>query len=459
MKRFLQSMFLLVAMIMTTANANAWKFTSVSPANNSQVTQLYTISLGLSGAYVDEFSATAQLECPDGTTVTYNFNALENPITGTPSDFKALTAPGTYTLKLNSSNGNFHLGGVAMESQEFTWTIGGGQTETQPGEDMDHAKELQFGASVENMFKPVEVEGRYQYWFKCTATKDGIVRYTVKDAAVISGSYTQNGLTTNGITNNQFEVEKDGVYYFCLILNDATVGTISISIADKPVSDLIINEDDAEAVEKIKENYGKTVNFKSDRKLSADHWNTLCLPYDVATSDFAEIIQVTDIIEIEDNMFAVTFSKMPPGSTEVWAGNPIIVKAKTNNQSIDKAKVKIQEGCADENALIGFRSPGFGFCGVYAPTTLNGMYYINNNRFYYADIDITMKGFRAYIEVPSDVANVRSFAINIEDGATTAIEEMQATGAKSATVTYDLSGKVVKAKKGIVIENGKKVMY
>lgn len=78
----------------------------------------------------------------------------------------------------------------------------------------------------------------------------------------------------------------------------------------------------------------------------------------------------------------------------------------------------------------------------------------NNTQEFWRYTGTTVKGCRAYLPVPNDVAGALSMIF--EGGTTTAIEEAQA--AEEGMVIYDLSGRrVQKASKGLYIVNGKKV--
>ena len=78
----------------------------------------------------------------------------------------------------------------------------------------------------------------------------------------------------------------------------------------------------------------------------------------------------------------------------------------------------------------------------------------NNTQEFWQYTGTTVKGCRAYLPVPNDVAGALSMIF--EGGTTTAIEEAQA--AEGEKVIYDLSGRrVQKASKGLYIVNGKKV--
>ncbi len=78
----------------------------------------------------------------------------------------------------------------------------------------------------------------------------------------------------------------------------------------------------------------------------------------------------------------------------------------------------------------------------------------NNTQEFWQYTGRTVKGCRAYLPVPDNIAGALSMIF--EGGTTTAIEEAQA--AEEGMVIYDLSGRrVQKASKGLYIVNGKKV--
>lgn len=129
MRKFLQFTLSLLAMLMVTLNANAWKFTANSPAEG-EVESIFQIVLNNPSGegWLFEWSAVeCQMTCPDGSTVTYSLSNMEaGTISGTPSTNQALTAPGTYTLTIPA--GSFHLSvnwaeGEACEASTFNWTI------------------------------------------------------------------------------------------------------------------------------------------------------------------------------------------------------------------------------------------------------------------------------------------------------------------------------------------------
>lgn len=190
------------------------------------------------------------------------------------------------------------------------------------------------------------------------------------------------------------------------------------------------------------------------RPLYAEKWNTLCLPIDVeAGYAFPEVLEIANIEKVTNTYYRVDFRKLDETET-MEAGKPYIVKPEENLST-----------CSFNNVTIKAKTPkvvtfdcGAEVQGIFGKKdNIEGVYYISNNEFVYADIPVSIKAFRIYFTLPEG-AQARS--ISIDDSIiSTAIEEMNATGAEKASVMFDLSGKVVNTKKGIVIENGKKVMY
>lgn len=201
-------------------------------------------------------------------------------------------------------------------------------------------------------------------------------------------------------------------------------------------------------------------NVTSNRTLAASKWNTLCLPYDMTAAQLEanHITAVRTISSIEDKgeNSTITFAE----TTEIKAGKPYIVM------------VSEPVTLGGDNILVRAKSPvsvmfdgGLSMTGTYARTTLKGSYYISSNKFYYADVDVTMKGYRAYIDVPAGV-QVKSFDIDMMETGIEQIENGKMNIENSPV--YDLAGRKVNVqsstynlqstKKGIYIVNGKKVI-
>lgn len=191
-----------------------------------------------------------------------------------------------------------------------------------------------------------------------------------------------------------------------------------------------------------------------DRHLSADYWNTICLPFDMDKAliehVFGKGTLVTELSSVEDETMMFTNSDM------IKAGVPYLIKPARN----------IHNGFVVPNVSATVETPlksefgAYAFVGVYDPVTLQtdgSQRTINKN----LALDIPtadnslLKGLRAYFQVPAD----KDVKLNI-NGITTDITSVNAGETDSDSV-YNLSGVRIKNKdltKGIYIINGKKII-
>lgn len=142
MRKFLQFTLSLLAMLMVTLNANAWKFTLDSPAAG-EVESIPSIKLSFSGdGWLAEYSAMdVTLTGPNGS-IACTLGNLNPSYVETNYTFKEITEPGTYTLTVPANT--FHqskgydpntweaIKGDGNDEFTVTWTIkdsdaGGGE--------------------------------------------------------------------------------------------------------------------------------------------------------------------------------------------------------------------------------------------------------------------------------------------------------------------------------------------
>lgn len=208
---------------------------------------------------------------------------------------------------------------------------------------------------------------------------------------------------------------------------------------------------------------GKPVGMK--RVLKPFVWNTFCVPFDM-DGDLLKANRITEVRALSGVKPGSEVTTLTFGAVDkVEAGVPYIVKVDDNvsELNVDAAAQVTTEPVA-QNPIEGIAMVGnFG-----KMTISNGEFFISRNAFYYADTNVTVKGFRAYI-TDATGAEVNRMTIDI-DGNATAIED--ATGAQTADMpvdVYTLSGVRVKKgvcrtealdglSKGIYIVNGKKLM-
>lgn len=209
-------------------------------------------------------------------------------------------------------------------------------------------------------------------------------------------------------------------------------------------------------------------NVTMSRTLKGEgKWNTFCVPFDMTagqlqSNGITEVRELTDA-NVADDHATLTFT--PVASIE--AGKPYIVKANaTSTLTVDGVVVK------PATSIEGITVNGITMKGNYSATTLeNNEFFISNNAFYVADREVSLKGFRAYIEAASGVNEVNRMLIDI-DGVATSVEEVLGSDVlgESRTVdVYSLSGVKLKdgvkasealegLPKGIYVVDGKKVI-
>ena len=203
------------------------------------------------------------------------------------------------------------------------------------------------------------------------------------------------------------------------------------------------------------ENFGRydAVVLKYSMKAG---WNTLVLPF-----------AVSDLTIFGENAKAYAFTGYTNGElnfapvTELNAQQPYLIQtdeAQTEFLFKDVTGFRTGTDAADLN----ISKDGVLFQGTYAPMeagTMAGKYgVVPAGDFKKGSAKATMKGFRAYFELPTDAGAV---SVNIvEDGTVTRISGVELNETVTGDV-YDLIGRKMNAttlKPGIYVKNGKKVI-
>ena len=194
------------------------------------------------------------------------------------------------------------------------------------------------------------------------------------------------------------------------------------------------------------------------RTLNKDKWNTLCVPFDISdpTTVFGTGVKVKTLSGYTNDGTTVTISFTDANSIE--AGKPYIVMPTTNitNPVFNDVTINnIMQDVIISNAAT--------FKGNYAPVPLSAndtkKLFLANNMLYYPTGSVTVKPFRAYFELTSDVPTA-SGAPNlvIDFGETTGVGELRTENRRIENSFYDLQGRRLNGKptqKGIYIHNGK----
>lgn len=227
---------------------------------------------------------------------------------------------------------------------------------------------------------------------------------------------------------------------------------------------LSLNDDNTEVSLTDGVRYGSvTIN----RTLKADVWNTFCVPFDMTPEQLNDngislVKGLTSVVENDGNMI-LDFSEAENG---VEAGKPYIVKVDGERLGITVDGVEIKSATpssvSDENNLVTMVA-NYGMQSV-----PQGTFFISDDQFWKADVDdVELKGYRAYIRLNDNAAEVNRMLISI-DGNATRVDNVPVADGDKVDV-YTLSGIKVKAgvsisvaldglQKGIYIVNGKKII-
>jgi hypothetical protein len=314
---------------------------------------------------------------------------------------------------------------------------------------------------------------------KTTGSLESPIFKNFENGYTVNITFSQGGTTPLTITSGEDSKEADitsnvgdntnGIGFLLSMnikagntftLNAGNAAYISkIEIVAIPGITLDENADDTNT--KIEKNNGKTVDVKLTRSLKAGLWNTICLPFNVTAEQVESVLKATGYVkefDKEDEVSATIFFKP---ATEMKAGVPYLIKPTADALMLEFKGVTINN--VDElNRINGNR---YCICGVFGKTKLRTTgtdLFLNAAGKFVAPAPgkETMKGFRAYFNVPS---NTSAAALNINiDGETTGINNIETETAVNGKV-YNLNGQYVGnslngLKKGIYVVNGKKVI-
>lgn len=284
--------------------------------------------------------------------------------------------------------------------------------------------------------------------FAFEATKGGY--FTVSSGTYNSATKTWEGNAqsiTLTIPNG-----KDATWFQTMTVTYSKVAT---------TTPLTLEEDADDTNTKIEKNNGKTQDVTLTRSLKAGLWNTICLPFDVTAEQVESVLKATGNVkefDKEDKATATIFFKP---ATEMKAGVPYLIKPTEEAKVLNFKDVTIN----NVDKLNRKNGNDYCICGVFGKYTMKTdgtELFLNAAGKFVAPAPgkETMKGFRAYFNVPSN-ASAAALNINI-DGETTGINSIETEAAVNGKV-YNLNGQYVGnslngLKKGIYVVNGKKVI-
>ncbi len=215
------------------------------------------------------------------------------------------------------------------------------------------------------------------------------------------------------------------------------------------------------------------VNVLVKRTISANNWNTICLPFamtdEQVKSAFGNDVKLADFngyeaTEDDGNIvgIAVKFNSV----TNIEANHPYIIKVTSaiSEFTVDGVDIAPEEE-PTKAAVKRTKKEWSEMIGTYAAKTIDpdggSLLFLSGNKFYYFKEEKAFKGYRGYFDfydVLSEVENAEARMTIVLDEKPTSIEGM--TIATEDGEYYNLNGmKVVNpTEKGVYIKNGKKVV-
>lgn len=270
-----------------------------------------------------------------------------------------------------------------------------------------------------------------------------LTNLNASDETYTNGTWTGNVHEVT-FSNNSNKVE----------IKSATIKLVATSL------DLSEAETAEETAKKLTESNGKTIDVKLARTLTANVWNTICLPFDVTAEQIANVLKSEGNVKEYGSEDASKQTIYFKDATTMVAGKPYLIKP------TESAKELVFKGVTIKNVDAVDRMVGdkYNMCGVFGKYAMNTngteLFLKTDGKFYVpAEGKETMKGFRAYFLVPKNTA---AAALNLSFGDATGINGVAADAEKNVKV-YNVNGQYVGTSlealpKGLYIVGGKKVL-
>lgn len=246
-------------------------------------------------------------------------------------------------------------------------------------------------------------------------------------------------------------------------VTDAEPADVNFNII---VTDKVILDETSAAMPATQNN----VDVLVKRNISASQWSTICLPFDMteaqvkaAFGDDVELVEFNDY-EVTGASITIKFTAAEAYKGVLLSSNtPYLVKtsAAITDFTVDGVDVDPNE----EDAYAANSNKLSKATGVFWGTLKAGNIipadnlFISGNKFYYSTGSTVIKGFRGYFWIDDFKSSSSSPEIVIDiNGNTTSIDEVR--GLFEEGSFYDMKGMKIEnpTKKGVYIQNGKKVV-
>lgn len=260
-------------------------------------------------------------------------------------------------------------------------------------------------------------------------------------------------------------------------LYTATIGNVSLYKKKQTMSSTSIildgNSQNADNSDIIKSYLNKTVDKVTlQRSFVGDGgWYTLCLPFALTSEDIKGQFQGADFQEFTgmtlntDNSFSLNFNKV----TETKAGVPYMVRpingSNIQNPVFTNKTIEVDQPATVTHRCENTTSYECSFTGIFNPTDVHD----RTIRFVSADgftlnmaatnDNSKLKGFRAYVKLPSESTPAKINCVDTTNGITTAESDVRNT----KPGVYDLFGRYIGPSvkglgHGVYIVKGRKII-
>lgn len=278
---------------------------------------------------------------------------------------------------------------------------------------------------------------------------------------VFDGKNTSNFSASEKSYTNPKWVGNAHAVKFTIEKNSAQLKTATIklvAIANTPLTLDEKAEDTGDVL--LKTESGKAYDVTLARTLTANVWNTICLPFDVTAEQIANVLKSAGNVKEFDREDATKQTIYFKDATTMVAGKPYLIKPTESAKELVFKGVKITE--YEPKNASGDNYAVYGTFGKYTMKTDGTELFLKTDGKFYipAASTATMKGFRAYFyNINGSTAGA---ALNLSFGDATGINGVAADAEKNVKV-YNVNGQYVGTNlealpKGLYIVGGKKVL-
>ncbi len=242
---------------------------------------------------------------------------------------------------------------------------------------------------------------------------------------------------------NDLFVKNAGQYYVAEKENDV------IKIADMTLNDSEGYDCEADIT---------VSNVSYARDMSNYQWGTLCLPFAINPSDYAEFCSFYQLSGVDNEKQEIVLSRID--NQEIAAGTPVLVR---RNAAASGISISATDAAMSNAVLTGSTAGDYSLVGTL--TTSNALtdncYIINNDKFWnvgkLSGKTVKVGAFRSYLVTNTPSAQAMMLSLSIGDDDTTAIDVLNAADNSEAEI-YDLNGhRLPDLQKGInIVKRGNK---